>query len=64
MLMLNVFDPILDFFEPIITFFKELWYDINSFFLQYMPQNVLNIIVFGILIAMILIIVLAIVNKN
>ena len=64
MIMLSVFTPIFEFFKPITNFFKELWYDINSFLLRYMPQDVLNILMFGIVVAIILIVVLAIVNKN
>ncbi len=64
MIILSIFDPILDFLKPITDFFKETWYDINAFLLRYMPQDVLNIIIFGILVAIILIVVLAIVNKN
>lgn len=64
MMMLNVFTPIIDFFKPITDTVKEVWYDINSFLLRYMPQDVLNILIFGIIVAIILIVVLAIVNKN
>lgn len=64
MIILSMFDPIIDFFKPIITFFKDIWNDINSFLLQYLSQDVLNIFIFGILVAVILIVVLAIINRN
>jgi len=64
MIILDFFEPITEFFEPIISSFKDIWNDITSFLLKYMSQDVLNILVFGILIAIILIIVLAIMNKN
>ncbi len=64
MIVLNVLEPIIEFFEPVISFFKDIWNDIHSFLLQYMSQDVFNIFVFGILVAIALIIVLAIMNRN
>lgn len=63
-MILNIWDDTVDFFEPIITFFKNIWNDINTFLLQYMSQDVLNIFVFGIIVAIILFVVLAIINKK
>ena len=64
MIIANVLDDLLDFFAPVIDLFKDLWTDISNFFLQYMSQNVFNILVFGIVVAIILIIVLAVINRD
>lgn len=64
MMILDIWQDTLDFFEPIVTFFKNIWNDINTFLLQYMSQDVLNIFVFGILIAIILFVILAVMNRK
>ncbi len=64
MLILDFLDTINDFFRPVISFFQEFWNQIRAFLLQYMPGDVINILVFGILVAIILIVVLAIVNQK
>ena len=64
MIIANILDDVLDFFSPVIDLFKDLWTDISNFFLQYMSQNVCNILVFGIVVAIILIIVLAVINRD
>ena len=64
MLNLDILDAASDFFHPIISFFQGIWDQIRSFLLQYMPGDVINIFIFGILIAIILIVVLAIVNRR
>ncbi len=64
MIIANILDDVLDFFSPVIDLFKDLWTDISNFFLQYMSQNVFNILVFGIVVAIILIIVLAVINRD
>lgn len=64
MIILNIFDTFLEFINPIMEFFKDLWFDFSSFFLQYLSEDVFNILVFGILIAIALIIVLAIINNR
>ena len=63
-MILNVWDDIMIFFDPIIDFFKELWTTIQDFLLQYMSQDVLNILIFGIVVAIVLIVILAIINKD
>jgi len=68
MIILNFFNDFLnalsEFIDPIVSTVKDLWYDFSSFFLRYMSEDVFNILVFGILIAIILIIVLAVMNRN
>ena len=64
MLVLDILDTINDFFRPVISFFQGIWDQIRNFLLQYMPGDVINILVFGILIAISLIVVLAIVNRK
>ena len=64
MLVLDFLDTINDFFKPVISFFQGIWDQIRNFLLQYMPGDVINILVFGVLIAIILIVVLAIVNRR
>ena len=64
MLILDILDTINDFFKPVISFFQGIWDQIRNFLLQYMPGDVINILVFGILIAISLIVVLAIVNRK
>ena len=64
MLILDVLSDITDFLEPVITFFKNIWNAFQNFFLQYMSQDVLTILIFGIVVAIILIVVLAIMNRN
>lgn len=68
MLKLNIvtdlWETFLDFVNPVVSFFKDLWNDINSFLLKYIPQDALNIIVVGVIIAIILVVVLAIVNNK
>lgn len=68
MIVLNFFNDFLntfsEFIDPIVSTVKDLWYDFSSFFLRYMSEDVFNILVFGIVIALVLIIVLAVINKN
>ncbi len=64
MYFLDIASSINEFFDPVISFFKEIWGNIQHFLLQYMSSDVLNILVFGILIAVVLIIVLAVVNRK
>ena len=51
MLILDILDDTKDFFEPFMTFLNNLWNAIKGFF-------------FGIAVAVILMIVLAIMNRN
>jgi len=60
----DLWETFLDFVNPVVSFFKDLWNDINSFLLKYIPQDALNIIVVGVIIAIILVVVLAIVNNK
>ena len=60
----SIWTDIQDFFRPITDFFIDLWNSIRDFLLQYMSQDVLTILIFGIVVAIILIVVLAIMNKN
>ncbi len=64
MLTNNIFNELLEFFRPVLDFFKDIWADIQSFFLQYVSEDVFNILVFGIVVAMVLIIVLAVINRK
>ncbi|HIR75126.1 TPA: hypothetical protein IAB95_06485 [Candidatus Ventrenecus avicola] len=64
MLILSVLSDIEYFFRPVIEFFGDLWNTIKDFFLQYMSENVFNILIFGIGVAILLIIVLAIMNRD
>ena len=64
MIILDILDDTKDFFEPFMTFLNNLWDTIKGFFLQYMSIDVFNILFFGIAVAVILMIVLAIMNRN
>ena len=64
LMILSIWTDIQDFFRPITDFFTDLWNSIRDFLLQYMSQDVLSVLVFGIVVAIILIIVLAIMNRN
>ena len=64
MLILDVLADLEYFFRPIIEFFSDIWTSIRDFFLQYMSENVFNVLIFGIGIAILLIIILAIMNKD
>ena len=64
MLILDILDVTKDFFDPFMTFFNNLWNAIKGFFLQYMSIDAFNILFFGIAVAVILMIVLAIMNRN
>lgn len=64
MLNLSLKDELLSFLEPFVTFFKDVWGDIRTFFLQFMSEDVFNIFVFGLLIAAIMLIALAIINHD
>lgn len=64
MLILDILDDTKDFFEPFIIFLTNLWNTIKGFFLQYMSIDAFNILFFGIAVAVILMIVLAIMNRN
>lgn len=64
MMILDFASDAKEFFSPLLDLMKDLWSNINGFLLQYMPQNVASILIYGILIAIALIIVLAIMNKN
>ena len=63
-MILSIWTDIQDFFRPITDFFTDLWNYIHDFLLQYMSQDVLTVLVFGIVVAIILIIVLAVMNRN
>ncbi len=63
-MIINIWDDITIFFKPVIDFFKDLWTTMQDFLLQYMSQDVLNILIFGIVVAIILIIILAIINRE
>ena len=63
-MILSIWTDIQDFFRPVTDFFTDLWNSIRDFLLQYMSQDVLTILIFGIVVAIILIVVLAIMNKN
>ena len=64
LMILSIWTDIQDFFRPITDFFTDLWNSIRDFLLQYMSQDVLTVLVFGIVVAIILIIVLAVMNRN
>lgn len=64
LMILSIWTDIQDFFRPVTDFFTDLWNSIRDFLLQYMSQDVLTILIFGIVVAIILIIVLAIMNKS
>lgn len=64
MLILDILDDTKDFFEPFMIFLTNLWNTIKGFFLQYMSIDAFNILFFGIAVAVILMIVLAIMNRN
>ena len=64
MIILDILDDTKDFFEPFIIFLTNLWNTIKGFFLQYMSIDAFNILFFGIAVAVILMIVLAIMNRN
>lgn len=64
MLIMDVFSMVQSFFKPILDFFYDIWYQLNSFLLQYMSQEVINIFLCGIGFALLLIIILAIMNHK
>ena len=64
MLILDILDDTKDFFEPFMIFLTNLWNTMKGFFLQYMSIDAFNILFFGIAVAVILMIVLAIMNRN
>lgn len=63
-MILSIWTDIQDFFRPVTDFFIDSWNSIRDFLLQYMSQDVLSVLVFGIVVAIILIVVLAIMNRN
>lgn len=64
MMILNLKDELLNFLEPIVDFFKSVWQDIQNFCLQYMSQDVFNIFIFVLIIGMIMLVALAIINRD
>ncbi|MBD9075042.1 hypothetical protein EGP91_03450 [bacterium] len=64
MMILNLKDELLNFLEPIVDFFKSVWQDIQNFCLQYMSQDVFNIFIFALIIGMIMLVALAIINRD
>lgn len=64
MFLLDISEDTKYFFDPIINFFKNIWSEFNDFLTQFMSQDVANIFVFAIGVAIILIIVLAFMNKQ
>ena len=64
MMILNLKDELLNFLEPIVDFFKYVWQDIQNFCLQYMSQDVFNILIFALIIGMIMLVALAIINRD
>ena len=64
MMILNLKDELLNFLEPIVDFFKSVWQDIQNFCLQYMSQDVFNIFIFALIISMIMLVALAIINRD
>ena len=63
-MLLNIMSDFNNFFKPVIVFFEDLWNSIHDFLLQYMSEDVFNIFIFIIIIAIILFIVLAIINRD
>lgn len=63
-ILTDLWDTFLDFIEPLTSFLKETWSDLNTFLLKYMSQDVMNILAFGIVVAIILIVVLAVINNK
>ena len=64
MMTLNLKDELSNFLEPIVSFFKTIWQNIQNFCLQYMSQDVFNIFVFVLIIGMILLVALAMINRD
>ncbi len=64
MLNLSLKDELLDLLEPVITFFKDIWLDMRSFCLQFMSEDVFNIFIFGVFIAFLMLVALAIINHD
>ena len=64
MMILNLKDELLNFLEPIVDFFKSVWQDIQNFCLQYMSHDVFNIFIFALIIGMIMLVALAIINRD
>ena len=64
MMILNLKDELSNFLEPIVSFFKTIWQDIQNFCLQYMSQDVFNIFIFALIIGMIMLVALAIINRD
>ena len=63
-MILNIFDDLQDFFSPVVDFFVNIWHSIQDFFLQYMSQGAFNIFIFISIVAIILFVVLAIINRD
>ena len=64
MLILDILYDTKEFFEPFMTFLTNLWNSIKDFFLRYMSIDTFNILFFGIAIAIVLIVVLSIMNRD
>lgn len=64
MLTFDIQNQVLSFLQPFLDFFKNIWFEIRSFFLQYMSADVFNIFALGIGFALLLIIILAIMNHK
>lgn len=51
-------------FNSIKEFFINIWLKIENFFLRYMSKDIFNVFVFGIILMIILLIILAIMNRD
>ncbi len=63
-MILDIQTAIEDFFEPIVDTFKEVFDSISHMLSQYMSNDMITILIFGIGIALVLIIVLAFINRH
>jgi len=64
MLLYDIQSQVQSFLQPVFHFFQNIWFEIRTFFLQYMSADVFNIFAVGIGFAILLIIILAIMNHK
>lgn len=61
--ILTIKGEITSIITDITETFKDIWGNIQGFFLQYIDETTFNILLFGVFVVAILIIVLGIMNK-
>ena len=64
MFILSIQTDIQDFFEPLLDAFANTWDMIKHFFLKFMDAETLNILFYALIVLAVMLILMAVINKN